>query len=232
MTDTKTILVVEDEKGIRNFIHNALTTNGYKTILAENGRNARAAFLSQCPDLVLLDLGLPDMDGIELLKEFRQWMQTPILIVSARDKEAEKVMALDLGADDYITKPFGISELMARVRAALRHKSLLTDNSGVESVIRIKDLTIDIAKHTVTKNGEEIHFTQNEFKCLVLLGRHAGKVLTYDFIMKNIWGPYSPSDNQILRVNMANIRRKLKENPAEPKYILTELGIGYRMLIE
>lgn len=232
MINTKTVLVIEDEKGIRNFIHNALTTNGYKTILAENGKNGRAAFLSNCPDLVLLDLGLPDLDGIELLKEFRQWSETPILIVSARDKEAEKVLALDLGADDYITKPFGISEFMARVRTALRHKYNAQDSASMDTVIQVKDLTIDIAKHTVTKGEDEIHFTQNEFKCLVLLGRYAGKVLTYDFIMKNIWGPYSPSDNQILRVNMANIRRKLKENPAEPKYILTELGIGYRMLVD
>ena len=232
MTNTKTVLIIEDEKGIRNFIHNALTTNGYKTVLAENGKNARTLFLSQCPDLVLLDLGLPDIDGIELLREFRQWAQTPVLIVSARDKEAEKVMALDLGADDYITKPFGISELMARVRTALRHNFPSSESGTADSAIHVKDLTIDIAKHTVTKNGEEIHFTQNEFTCLALLGKHAGKVLTYDFIMKNIWGPYSPSDNQILRVNMANIRRKLKENPAEPRYILTELGIGYRMLLD
>ncbi len=232
MNSTKTVLVIEDEKGIRNFIHNALTTNGYKTVLADNGKNGRASFLSQCPDLVLLDLGLPDMDGIDLLKELRQWSDTPILIVSARDKEAEKVIALDLGADDYIPTPFGISELMARVRTALRHKATVQDSSSLETTIRVKDLTIDIAKHTVTKGTEEIHFTQNEFKCLALLGKYAGKVLTYDFIMKNIWGPYSPSDNQILRVNMANIRRKLKENPAEPKYILTELGIGYRMLVD
>ena len=232
MNDNKTILVIEDEKGIRNFIHNALTTNGYKTVLAENGKNGRAAFLSNCPDLVLLDLGLPDADGIDLLKEFRQWTNIPVLIVSARDKESEKVMALDLGADDYITKPFGISELMARVRTALRHRSGTQSAEAMSAVIRVKDLIIDISKHTVTKGTEEIHFTQNEFKCLALLGKYAGKVLTYDFIMKNIWGPYSPSDNQILRVNMANIRRKLKENPAEPKYILTELGIGYRMLVD
>ena len=232
MNDNKTILVIEDEKGIRNFIHNALTTNGYKTVLAENGKNGRAAFLSNCPDLVLLDLGLPDADGIDLLKEFRQWTNIPVLIVSARDKESEKVLALDLGADDYITKPFGISELMARVRTALRHKQGAQNAESMSAVIRVKDLVIDISKHTVTKGTEEIHFTQNEFKCLALLGKYAGKVLTYDFIMKNIWGPYSPSDNQILRVNMANIRRKLKENPAEPQYILTELGIGYRMLVD
>ncbi|MBQ5660864.1 MAG: winged helix-turn-helix domain-containing protein, partial [Lachnospiraceae bacterium] len=171
-------------------------------------------------------------DGIDLLKEFRQWTNIPVLIVSARDKESEKVMALDLGADDYITKPFGISELMARVRTALRHKAAPPGTDSLSVVIRVKDLVIDISKHTVTKGTEEIHFTQNEFKCLALLGKHAGKVLTYDFIMKNIWGPYSSSDNQILRVNMANIRRKLKENPAEPRYILTELGIGYRMLVD
>lgn len=133
MSSMKTVLVIEDEKGIRNFIHNALTTNGYRTILAENGKNGRASFLSQCPDLVLLDLGLPDMDGIDLLKDLRQWSGTPILIVSARDKEAEKVIALDLGADDYITKPFGISELMARVRTALRHRATVQDTGSIET---------------------------------------------------------------------------------------------------
>ena len=163
MNNEKTILVIEDEKGIRNFIHNALTTNGYKTILAENGKNARTAFLSQCPDLVLLDLGLPDADGLTLLQEFRQWNATPVLIVSARDKESEKVSALDMGADDYITKPFGISELMARVRTALRRSASAADASSESNIIHVKDLTIDIARHTITKGEEEIHFTQNEF---------------------------------------------------------------------
>ena len=233
MNTEKNILIIEDEKGIRNFINNALTANCYRTTLAENSKTGRSLFLSACPDLVLLDLGLPDGDGMDLLKEFREWSgTTPILIVSARDKEAEKVAALDFGADDYITKPFGMSELMARVRTALRHLDHSENSAAADTIIQVKDLTIDIAKHTVTRSGEEIHFTQNEFKCLALLGKYAGKVLTYDFIMKNIWGPYSPSDNQILRVNMANIRRKLKENPADPKYILTELGIGYRMLVD
>lgn len=226
------ILIVDDEKAIVDILKFNLEKEGFQTVEAYDGEEGYRKVFLENPDLILLDLMLPKMDGFEVCKKIRERLSTPIIMLTAREEEVDKVLGLELGADDYITKPFGISELMARVRAALRHKSLLTDNSGVESVIRIKDLTIDIAKHTVTKDGEEIHFTQNEFKCLVLLGRHAGKVLTYDFIMKNIWGPYSPSDNQILRVNMANIRRKLKENPAEPKYILTELGIGYRMLIE
>lgn len=225
------ILVVEDEKGIRNFILRSLESSGYQVISAENGREAKELFLSKCPDLVLLDLGLPDIDGVQLIPLLRDWSNVPIVIVSARDQEAEKVRALDLGADDYITKPFGISELMARVRTALRHRGVsLTAQPEMDEVFRIKDLVIDMRKHQVVKAGKEIHFTGTEFKSLALLAKHVGKVLTYDYILGQIWGPHAKNDNQILRVNMANIRRKLGENPAEPKYILTELGIGYRML--
>lgn len=229
--NTNCILLVEDEKSIRNFILRSLESSGYQVAAAENGREAKEMFLAKCPDLVLLDLGLPDIDGVQLIPILREWSNVPIIIVSARDQEAEKVRALDLGADDYITKPFGISELMARVRTALRHRSVSAASQPEEDeVFHIKDLVIDMGKHQVMKAGEEIHFTGTEFKSLALLAKHAGKVLTYDFILNQIWGPHAKSDNQILRVNMANIRRKLKENPAEPKYILTELGIGYRML--
>lgn len=226
-----TILVVEDEKGIRNFISKSLLGAGYEIQLAENGETAKAMFLSRCPDLILLDLGLPDLDGMELIRLFRGWRQTPIIVVSARDQEAEKVRALDLGADDYIAKPFGISELLARVRTALRRQSRhQEERTGQDETYFVKDLVIDLARHVVTKSGEEIHFTGNEFKSLALLAKHAGKVLTYDYISRELWGTYSKSCNQTLRVNMTNIRRKLQEDPAEPKYILTELGIGYRML--
>ena len=156
----------------------------------------------------------------------------PVIIISARDRENEKVKALDLGADDYVVKPFGVSELLARIRSALRRSERLKLSQGIQrDVYQIKDLTVDLSKHQVLLGDEEIHFTQNEFKILELLAIHAGKVLTYDFILKHVWGPYGGSgNNQILRVNMANIRRKLKENPSDPKYIHTELGIGYRML--
>ena len=181
--------------------------------------------------MVLLDLGLPDMDGLDVLSQLRDIpREVPVIIISARDRESEKVKALDMGAEDYVVKPFGVSELLARIRSVLRRSDRLRMTPNIQrTVYHIKDLTIDISKHLVTLGDSEIHFTQNEFKILELLAVHAGKVLTYDFILEHVWGPYS-SSNQILRVNMANIRRKLGENPSDPKYIHTELGIGYRML--
>ena len=172
------------------------------------------------------------MDGLDFLASIRQWCRTPVIVVSARTHEAEKVHALDLGADDYITKPFGISELTARIRTALRHADQMVTASGTPAatVYTVGDLTVDLDKRLITLAGKEVHFTQIEFKILVLLIQHAGKVLTYDYILRQIWGPYAVNDNQILRVNMANIRRKLEQNPASPKYIQTELGVGYRMM--
>jgi two-component system KDP operon response regulator KdpE len=225
------ILVVEDEESISNFISTTLKTNGYNPIVARTGEQAKSMFSSHCPDLIVLDLGLPDIDGIEVIDHVRQWSQIPIIIVSARDKEAEKVKALDMGADDYITKPFGISEFLARIRTVLRHADRAAGElASPADVITVKDLTLDLGKRTVAVAGKDIHLTQIEFKILALLCKYAGRVVTYDFIIKQIWGPHAPNDNQVLRVNMANIRRKLKENPADPKYILTELGVGYRML--
>ena len=232
MNEKRVILVIEDEKTISNFICRALTANDYKAIPAFSGKEGLSLFFSHGPDLILLDLGLPDMDGMDILKEVSGLPQeTPVIIISARDRESEKVKALDMGADDYIVKPFGVSELLARIRTTLRRSDRLKLSQGSQKdVYHIKDLTVDIAKHQVLLDGEEIHFTQNEFKILELLCIHAGKVLTYDFILEHVWGPYGGTSNQILRVNMANIRRKLKENPSDPKYVLTELGIGYRML--
>ena len=232
MPDKRTILVVEDEKTISNFISRALTVNDYQPATATTAKEAVSLFFSFRPDLVLLDLGLPDQDGMDLLVEFKELSpNTPIIVVSARDRESEKVRALDMGADDYITKPFGVPELLARIRATLRHadRLLQAEDSARESY-QVGDLLVDIRRHQVFIAGNEIHFTQNEFKILELLCLNAGKVLTYDFIIKHIWGPYGGTSNQILRVHMANIRRKLQENPSEPKYILTVLGIGYRML--
>ena len=232
MNEKRVILVIEDERTISNFICRALNANDYKSIPAFSGKEGLSLFFSHSPDLVLLDLWLPDMDGMEILQELSGLPQeTPVIIISARDRESEKVKALDMGADDYIVKPFGVSEMLARVRTTLRRSDRLRLSQGSQKdVYHIKDLTVDIAKHQVLLDGEEVHFTQNEFKILELLCIHAGKVLTYDFILEHVWGPYGSSSNQILRVNMANIRRKLKENPSEPKYVLTELGIGYRML--
>ena len=233
MSEKQTILIIEDERAISNFISRALSANDYRTIPAYTGKEGLSLFFSHGPDLVLLDLGLPDMDGLEILAQFRGLpREIPVIIISARDREAEKVRALDMGADDYVVKPFGVSELLARIRSALRRADRIKLSQGIQrDVYQIKDLTIDLAKHQVLLAGEEIHFTQNEFKILELLAIHAGKVLTYDFILEHIWGPSGGSgSNQILRVNMANIRRKLKENPSDPRYIHTELGIGYRML--
>ncbi|MBE6972422.1 MAG: response regulator transcription factor [Ruminococcaceae bacterium] len=232
MSDKRVILVVEDEKTISNFIGRALTVNEYLPVNAATAKEAVSLFFAHHPSLVLLDLGLPDQDGMDLLVEFKELSpNTPIIVVSARDRESEKVRALDLGADDYITKPFGVSELLARIRATLRHTDrLLQIQDSTRESYQVRDLLVDIRRHQVFVGGSEIHFTQNEFKILELLCLHAGKVLTYDFIINHVWGPYGGSSNQILRVHMANIRRKLRENPSDPKYILTVLGIGYRML--
>ena len=233
MSEKQTILIIEDERAISNFIGRALTANDYRVIPAFSGREGLSLLFSHGPDLVLLDLGLPDMDGLEVLAQLRGLpKEVPVIIISARDRESEKVKALDMGADDYVVKPFGVSELLARIRSALRRSDRLKLSQGNQrDVYQIKDLTIDLTRHQVLLGDEEIHFTQNEFKIIELLAIHAGKVLTYDFILKHVWGPYGGSgNNQILRVNMANIRRKLKENPSDPKYIHTELGIGYRML--
>ena len=184
---------------------------------------------SHCPDLIILDLGLPDMDGVELIGAVRSWSQTPIVVVSARTQEGDKVQALDLGADDYITKPFGTSELLARVRTALRHSQSRASCEGQTGLFTAGGLQIDYDKRRVSVDGGAVHLTQTEYNIVALLSAHAGRVLTYDFLMKEIWGPCLTGSNQILRVNMANIRRKLEKNPAEPRYIFTETGVGYRM---
>lgn len=226
------ILVVEDEEAISNFISAILSSNHYSLVKAVTGKEAASLAASCCPDLILLDLGLPDMDGIEVLKSIRQWTSTPIIVVSARGHEREKVEALDLGADDYITKPFGTSELLARIRTEIRHSQRASSSGeGKTEKITIGGLEIDYEKRLVTVDGSDVHLTPIEYKIIVLLSQYLGKVLTYDFIMKEIWGPYT-NEIQALRVNMANIRRKLEANPAEPKYIVTEVGVGYRMVEE
>lgn len=223
-----TVLLIEDEKNICQFITTSLESAQYRVITAMSGTEGLSLAASLCPDIILLDLGLPDMDGMEVISSIRSWSMLPIIVISARIKEQEKVKALDLGADDYITKPFGSSELMARIRTSLRHTHSHTGSGG--QFYRAMDLVINYEKHTVTLKGEDVHLTQIEFKLLSLLSKNSGKVLTYSYIMENIWGPYMDSNNQILRVNMANIRRKIEENPAQPKYVFTEIGIGYRML--
>ena len=225
------VLVVEDEKSISGFIRAILSSNGYDVIIARTGSEAFSMISSHCPDLVVLDLGLPDMDGMEIIEPVRQWTQLPIIVVSARSYERDKVSALDKGADDYITKPFGAAELLARVRVAIRHTRAGVTNEALVSSGKFTagDLTIDYDKHQVLVRGENAKLTQNEYKIVALLGKCAGKVLTYDFIMKELWGPNLPDNNQILRVNMANIRRKIERNPSQPQFLFTEVGVGYRM---
>ncbi|NDO45651.1 response regulator transcription factor [Clostridium sp. MD294] len=223
------VLIVEDEISISNFIATTLKANGYTTLLCSNGKEALSMIASHCPDVILLDLGLPDIDGLEILKQLRQWSGIPVIIVSARVNEEEKVEALDTGADDYITKPFGTSELLARIRTAIRHAS---NNIVQNDKFSVKGLSIDFGKRLVIIDGKEVHLTQIEFKIVSLLAKSQGRVLTYDQIIAELWGPYAVKDNQILRVNMANIRRKIEKNPAEPQYIFTEIGVGYRMVEE
>ncbi|MCI6887584.1 MAG: response regulator transcription factor [Lachnospiraceae bacterium] len=225
----QTILSIEDEKNIGNYIETILISNGYKALKAMNGMSGLSMCTSHHPDLILLDLGLPDIDGMEVLDRIRGFSNVPIIVISARTQEKEKVEALDRGADDYITKPFGSEELLARIRTALRHSNQVRSSVGVEKRYSCEDLIIDFDKRLVTLAGEDIHLTQIEYKLVSLLAKNAGKVLTYDYILKEIWGPYADMDNQILRVNMANIRRKIEKNPAEPHYIYTEIGVGYRM---
>lgn len=224
-TRTK-VLLVEDEKSVSNYIVTILDANGYKGMAAMTGREGVSLATSFCPDVVLLDLGLPDMDGCEVITQLRSWCKTPIIVISARTEEQDKVEALDLGADDYITKPFGSAELMARIRTSLRHSHPETP----DHIYRARDLEINFEKRTVKLCGEDIHLTQIEYRLLTLLAENSGRVLTYSFIMSTIWGPYVDDNNQILRVNMANIRRKIEKNPAQPQYVFTEVGIGYRMI--
>lgn len=227
------VLIIEDEENICSFIKTSLRPQGYKITTASTAQEGLSILNSGSCDLLLLDLGLPDADGLEVIKKVRAWSSLPIIIISARTKEQEKVQALDLGADDYITKPFGTSELMARIRTALRHSNRLESRDELNMRPYVSSgLTIDFEKRLVILDGENIHLTQIEFKIVSLLARNAGKVLTYDAILTHVWGPYIEHNNQILRVNMANVRRKLEKNPGEPQYIFTEVGIGYRMAEE
>ena len=225
------ILVVEDEKSISHFISTVLNNNGYEAMQARSGSEAMSMISSHCPDLIILDLGLPDMEGLDILRQLREWSSLPVVVVSARSHEKDKVEALDMGADDYLTKPFGTDELLARVRTAIRHTRTASGNDEIaqKGTYTVGDLTIDYNKHQALVRGENVKLTLSEFRIVALLGKYAGKVLTYDFIIKELWGPRAGGDNQILRVNMANIRRKIEKNPAEPEYLFTEVGVGYRL---
>lgn len=232
MKHTKSkILIVEDDASIIQFLHSCLTNSDYDVITASTGQSALDIIASHCPDLILLDLGLPDMDGNRIIESVRSWTRVPIIVISARSDETDKAHALDLGADDYLTKPFGTIELKARIRTALRHTRTTAedDQIALHGVYQVGELCIDYRKHQVTLSGKDTGLTPNEFRIVALLGRHAGQVITYKFMLKELWGPAASSDNKILRVHMASIRRKIEPNPDEPRYIFTEIGVGYRM---
>lgn len=222
------VLVVEDEPQMRRFIRASLSSHGYR--LLETGTVVEATRLvsTQNPDLVLLDLGLPDGDGIDLTRALREWCRTPILVISARGREDDKVAALDAGADDYLTKPFGVNELLARMRVALRHAETATSTVAPQ-VLDFGTLRIDLARREVTLGGNPAHLTKTEYKLLVLLARNAGKVLTHQQILKDVWGPAYANQTHYVRVHMAELRKKIEESPARPKLLLTEPGVGYRL---
>lgn len=223
------ILVIEDEPQIRKFLRTTLGSQKYMLLEATTAQEGLNEAASHPPDLVILDLGLPDMDGLEVINRLREWTSVPIIIISARGQESDKVAALDLGADDYLTKPFGVGELMARLRVALRHSNRTGEKA--EAIFETGDLKVDLAKRLVFSKDKEIKLTPLEFKVLALLVKHAGKVLTHRQILKDVWGPNYAEDNHYLRVFIHQLRRKLETDPAQPKYLTTEAGVGYRLRV-
>lgn len=226
MSDGPLLLLVEDEVQMRRFLRAALTSHGYRLLEAEKGAEAVGLATSHNPELVLLDLGLPDLDGLEVTRRLREVSPVPIIVLSARGREDDKVAALDAGANDYVTKPFGMNELLARVRVALRTRQGLAID---EPVLEFEGLRIDFARHEVLRDGEPVKLTPLEFKLLGCLARHAGHVLTHRQLLQEVWGPLHGEDTHYLRVYMANLRKKLERDPAAPRYLLTEPGVGYRL---
>src|SRR5262245_27942262 len=222
------ILLIEDELPIRRFLRASLAGEGYRLAEAETGQQAIRLAAQQPPDLVILDLGLPDADGQDVLRQLREWLQAPIVVLSARDQEQQKVAALDDGADDYLTKPFSTRELLARIRVALRHAARAGADRESSTFVR-GDLRVDLAARRVFVREAEIHLTPLEYKLLTTLVRHAGKVLTHRFLLKEVWGPHQVQETHYLRVFMASLRRKIEDDRARPETLLTEQGVGYRL---
>ncbi len=233
MNNKTTVLIVEDEAETSEFISSFLKESGFRAVAAASAETAISMFSSHCPDVVLLDLSLPDMDGFGVLKTLRQWSEVPTIILSACADEAVKVRAFDSGADDYMVKPVGRQELLARIRAAIRHSIKMETGENVSEGRLVRgDLVVDFEKHAVLVDGSDVHLTQNEFRIVSLIAKHSGQVLTYSYLLEQIWGHFAACDRQILRVNMANIRRKIENDPSQPKYIVTEVGVGYQMAEE
>jgi two-component system KDP operon response regulator KdpE len=225
------ILIVEDEVPIRRFLRAALSASNYRWVEAGTAQEGLTQAALRQPDLVILDLGLPDMDGLEVIRQLRGWSSMPIIILSARQQEGDKVLALDAGADDYLTKPFGVAELLARIRVALRHAS--RPAPGSESpIFEVGELRVDLSLHQVFVEGMEVHLTPIEYRLVATLVHHAGKVLTHRQLLREVWGPGYADESHYLRVYIAQLRRKLEADPARPRYLITEPGVGYRLRIE
>jgi two-component system, OmpR family, KDP operon response regulator KdpE len=225
MAENPVILIIDDERAIRRFLHASLSSHGFEVFEAEDGQSGLDAAITHRPDLVILDLGLPDIDGTQVTRQLRDWYRGPVIILSVRDQENDKIAALDAGADDYLTKPFGVGELLARIRVSLRHASQQVD----EPVFEVGELRVDQARRTVTLRGIEINLTPTEYDILHLLVQHAGRVLTHRQILREVWGVPYEVETHLLRVNMSNLRRKIEPDPDRPVYILTEPGVGYRL---
>ncbi|WP_250508823.1 two-component system response regulator KdpE [Caballeronia sp. GACF4] len=223
-----TVVLIEDEKQIRRFVRVSLEAEGMTVHEAETGQQGLIEAATRKPDLVIVDLGLPDTDGLDVIRELRGWTELPVIVLSARTQEAEKVAALDAGADDYLTKPFGVSELMARIRAHLRRRNQAAGNET--PAVRFGDVTVDLALRRVTKNGESVHLTPIEYRLLATLVRHAGRVLTHRQLLKEVWGPSHVESPHYLRIYMAHLRQKLERDTAQPEHIVTETGVGYRLV--
>ncbi len=226
---TPSLLIIEDETHMRRFLRAALVGNGYQVFEAETGADGLAQAGSRNPDLILLDLGLPDQDGLTVTESLRRWAKMPIIVLSARGKEEDKIKALDAGADDYLTKPFGIGELLARIRVALRHSA--RSESGA-SQFSMGDVKVDLARRQVTKADVEVHLTPIAYKLLATLIKYEGRVITHRQLLREVWGPNSSEQTQYLRVYMGQLRHKLEQNPSRPRYLTTESGVGYRLRTE
>jgi len=224
------VLVIEDEPQMLRFLRPALEGNGYRIVEAMTGKDGLTQASTRSPDVILLDLGLPDLDGLEVTARLREWSQVPIVIISARGREEEKVAALDAGADDYVTKPFGVQELLARLRVALRHRARAGDAQSPR--IEVGDVTIDLEKRRVTRDGEVVRLTPIEYRLLTELARNAGRVLTHSHLLRQVWGPGYVQQSHYLRVYMTQLRRKLEADSTRPRLLLTEAGVGYRMAEE
>jgi len=224
MNDTK-VLIVDDEEAIRRFLRVTLKAQNYSVFEAASGREAVSSTAENKPDVIILDIGLPDIDGVEVTRMIREWSRIPIIILSVRESESDKIAALDAGADDYLTKPFGVGELMARIRASLRHTSFTTN----ESVFTSGALTIDLAQRKVTIAGNDVQLTPNEYELLRVLVNHAGKVLTHNHLLREVWGAEYGNEFHMLHVNISNLRHKIEPEPAQPRFIITEPGVGYRI---